>query len=321
MTRVFISHATEDRDFVEKEIISLLQRHGIQTWYSTDDIQTAAHWEQTIRLGLESCDWFLVVLTPRSVASTWVRAEVQWGFDERNDRFVPVLAEDCEWRKIHLMMRTIQFVDFRQVRGEAQRRLLKCWNISPVSLERDRMVKRPGGGSLPEDRGFPVDQAEIPGNLIPACRPTAGRAMGASIMGNVLPGILAMVVGLVVFFGMGKIGEIVGQMIYPPPAGLDPSDPALFLAALAKTMPAGAFVAVLAAWALASFAGAWVAARLAPGGHLAFGLAIGALGTLAAIATMLMIPHPIWVWVLGVAEFLPAAYLGAKLATHIGGLD
>jgi len=139
MTRVFISHATKDRDFVEKEIISLLQRHGIQTWYSKDDIQTASHWEQTIRLGLESCDWFLVVLTPRSVTSPWVQAEVHWALDERNDRFVPVLAEDCEWLKIHLMMRTIQFVDFRQVRGEAQRRLLKCWNISPVGPERDRV--------------------------------------------------------------------------------------------------------------------------------------------------------------------------------------
>jgi serine/threonine protein kinase len=141
MARVFISHATEDREFVEKEIISLLQRHGIQTWYSKDDIHTAVRWEQTIRLGLESCDWFLVVLTPRSVTSTWVQAEVHWALDERHNRFVPVLAEDCEWRKIHLMMRTIQFVDFRQVRGEAQRRLLECWNISPVSPERDRKVE------------------------------------------------------------------------------------------------------------------------------------------------------------------------------------
>ena len=137
MTRVFISHATKDRDFVEKEIISLLQRHGIQTWYSKDDIHTAAHWEQTIRLGLESCDWFLVVLTPRSVTSQWVQAEVHWAFEERKDRFVPVLAEDCEWRKIHLMMRTIQFVDFRQVCSEAQRRLLKCWDISPLNPKRD----------------------------------------------------------------------------------------------------------------------------------------------------------------------------------------
>jgi len=51
-----------------------------------------------------------------------------------------------------------------------------------------------------------------------------------------------------------------------------------------------------------------------PRGKLVFGLAIGTLGLLAAAANMLMFPHPIWVWVLGVAEFLPAAYLGAKLA-------
>ena len=176
MTRVFISHATKDREFVEKEIIPLLQRHGIQIWYSKDDIYTAADWEQAIRQGLESCDWFLVVLTPKSVTSPWVQAEVHWGIEERKNRFVPVLAEDCGVAQIHLMIRTIQFVDFRQASGEAQRLLLKCWNISPVSPERDQRIKGPGGEKLPEEPSFPGRSSRAPRS--PNSCPPPNQAVG-----------------------------------------------------------------------------------------------------------------------------------------------
>jgi hypothetical protein len=132
-------------------------------------------------------------------------------------------------------------------------------------------------------------------------------------MANVSWGILAVVSGAVTFFIVGVVGEIAGHAIFPSPAGMDPTNMESIKANIGK-LPVGAFVWLLVTWALAAFAGAWVAARLAASGKLAFGLAIGTLGLLGAVATMLMIPHPIWVWVLGVAEFLPAAYLGAKLA-------
>jgi hypothetical protein len=132
-------------------------------------------------------------------------------------------------------------------------------------------------------------------------------------MVRVLRGILAVILGLVTLFVLVGAGEFVGHTIFPPPPGLDPNDLDSIKANIDK-IPAGVFVSVLVAWLLAAFAGGWVAARLAPGGKLAFGLAIGTLGLLAAVANMWMIPHPIWVWIIGVAEFLPAAYLGAMLA-------
>src|SRR5262245_3314838 len=114
MPRVFISHSTADRAFVEHEIVQVLDRHGIDRWYCQDDIQSAADWEEKIRRGLELCDWFLVVMSPRSLASRWVRAEVHWALDERPDRIVPVLFEECAWQDLHLLLRCVQHVDFRQ---------------------------------------------------------------------------------------------------------------------------------------------------------------------------------------------------------------
>jgi hypothetical protein len=82
MPRVFISHATADRDFVEREIIPLLQGHGVETWYARDDVAAAEEWERTILKGLRSCDYFLVVMSPQSARSRWVKREVDWAFHD-----------------------------------------------------------------------------------------------------------------------------------------------------------------------------------------------------------------------------------------------
>ncbi len=129
MPKVFISHASADRSFVEKEIVPLLQRYGIGTWYAREDIISAGQWERSIAAGLRECDWFLVVLSPRSIASKWVTAEVNWALDERGESFVPLLMEDCDWKNLHLMIRNIQHVDFRTPTYEARERLLQIWNV------------------------------------------------------------------------------------------------------------------------------------------------------------------------------------------------
>src|SRR5262249_23838018 len=47
--RVFISHSSLDRQFVEGELLSALRGHGVATWHSAEDIQTAEEWERSIR--------------------------------------------------------------------------------------------------------------------------------------------------------------------------------------------------------------------------------------------------------------------------------
>ncbi len=131
MPKVFVSHSAKDRDFVEHEIVQLLQSHGIETWYSTDDIGAGVRWERSIREGLKSCDWFLVVLSNESVKSEWVEAEVHWALDERKGRIVPVRIDDCDEADLHLKLRQIQAVDFRSDRALAQAKLLAAWSAEP----------------------------------------------------------------------------------------------------------------------------------------------------------------------------------------------
>ena len=51
------------------------------------------------------------------------------------------------------------------------------------------------------------------------------------------------------------------------------------------------------------------------------GLVLGVLFLAGGIVNMLLLPHPVWFWVLGVAVFLPSAYLGAKLGAAPGSKD
>jgi len=138
LPRVFLSHATSDRDFVENEIVPLLNRHGIETWYSQTDIGAASNWERMIRTALDTCDWFLVAMSSRSLESEWVRAEVSWAMEERRGKIVPVLLDGVDPNRFHLMMREIQFVDFSGDLPKARKQLLAVWNIEQGESFSDR---------------------------------------------------------------------------------------------------------------------------------------------------------------------------------------
>src|SRR5262245_46867965 len=112
MPKVFISHSTEDRTLVRKQILDPLFRAGIEIWYSVDSIRTADHWERTILQGLQGCDWFLVVLSPRAAKSEWVKDELHWAMEERQGRVIPVLIEPCDLRQFHIRLPRIQVLNF-----------------------------------------------------------------------------------------------------------------------------------------------------------------------------------------------------------------
>ena len=125
---------------------------------------------------------------------------------------------------------------------------------------------------------------------------------------RILLGVLA---GVVVAFGCVFLVEMVGHSLYPPPAGLDLSDPA-DQARVMEAMPAAAKAMVLAAWFIGAGAGAWVANRIA--GRPIAGWIVALLVIAAGVATMVMIPHPAWMWAGGILLPLLAAWVAERTA-------
>jgi hypothetical protein len=108
----FVSHSTEDRRWVEREIIGSLEKHEIKTWYSKASIKTASRWEREILRGMESCDWFLLVASPRAAASEWVKDELNWAIFNRPTRVAPVIMEHCNLWDFHIRLPRLQHIDF-----------------------------------------------------------------------------------------------------------------------------------------------------------------------------------------------------------------
>jgi hypothetical protein len=131
-------------------------------------------------------------------------------------------------------------------------------------------------------------------------------------MSPTVRGIVAVVLGLLTSFAIVFAVEAVNSQVFPMPPGFNLADPESVKAAMAA-LPTAALVVVLAGWLAGALAGAWVAARFArPAGWPP--LAVGVLLLTAAVASMLMIPHPVWFWIVGVAIYPVATWLGARLA-------
>ncbi len=127
---VFLSHEHRDRRFVEK-VASLLKAQGIKYWYSRSHIGGAQQWQDEIGHALNRCDWFLVVLSPRSVKSKWVRREVAYALDKNRyeDKIIPVLYKVCQWKKRFWPLTVIEFIDFTGKFDHGCQNLLKIWKI------------------------------------------------------------------------------------------------------------------------------------------------------------------------------------------------
>ena len=132
-------------------------------------------------------------------------------------------------------------------------------------------------------------------------------------MPPVLRSVLAVLAGLVVGSAVNMGLLWVNSLIFPLPAGVDGTDPAALSAALAKAPPT-AWVLILLAHGGNALVGAWLAAKLAGRAPLVHGLTVGALVLCGGIANLRSIPAPLWVAVVDLALYLPAAWLGAKLA-------
>lgn len=142
---VFLSHAAKDRDFVDR-LGSTLRHNGIRYWYSATHISGAKKWHDAIGRALARCDWFLVVLTPNSVRSSWVKRELLFALNNvrYNERIIPVLVKRCDYARLSWTLPEIQFVDFRKSFEKGCRQLMKIWNVNYGTPSQKRARRGPG---------------------------------------------------------------------------------------------------------------------------------------------------------------------------------
>ena len=127
--------------------------------------------------------------------------------------------------------------------------------------------------------------------------------------------ILAVLVGIAV--GGLTVGgvEMLGHRLFPPPEGLDPSNPESITAAI-EQMPWVALLFVPLAWFVGTLVGTALAANLASSHRIRCAYVVGGLMLLGGVTTLLRIPHPYWLTLLGVFVFFPSTWIGARLSAN-----
>ncbi len=132
---------------------------------------------------------------------------------------------------------------------------------------------------------------------------SALRSIGSVVAGFVAASAVMMIVeminGRVLYPGLAKAAEGVTDR---------ETIRAIFAAA-----PLGALLVVVAGWVLGGVVGGWVTASVAPRATVGHGLVLGALLTLAGVASNLMLPPPAWFWVASLVVLMPSAYAGAHI--------
>ncbi|MEM1152088.1 MAG: TIR domain-containing protein [Pseudomonadota bacterium] len=115
MADIFISYKREDKHLAE-DTIHALKEAGFSVWYD-DRIDPHTSWDETIEREIAAAEAVVVLWTPRSVASQWVRTEADYAAQHR--KIVPVMLEQSA---VPLAYRRTQFADLTQWDGNPEDR-------------------------------------------------------------------------------------------------------------------------------------------------------------------------------------------------------
>ncbi len=72
---LFISHSTQDKEFAER-LHNDLQANGVRCWYAPHDLRSGRKVYRQIDEAVRAYDKLLLILSPASMASEWVRTEI-----------------------------------------------------------------------------------------------------------------------------------------------------------------------------------------------------------------------------------------------------
>ncbi len=82
---VFISHATADDSFV-RQLRQALEGQGIAVWVDSRNLRGGDQLAPDIQQAIVQARQFIVVLSPATINSPWVRWEIQWALEVEQQR-------------------------------------------------------------------------------------------------------------------------------------------------------------------------------------------------------------------------------------------
>ena len=107
MQKVFISYSRKDIDFARK-LAGDLEKADYDVWWDITDLRGGDDWVRTLPAAIEAAFFFIIVLTPNSVESEWVRKEYTQALNLRK-KIIPIMLTPCS---VPFALNTINYVNF-----------------------------------------------------------------------------------------------------------------------------------------------------------------------------------------------------------------
>lgn len=176
-----MSYRKDDRPIAERLVVAL-RAAGKSVWWD-DALAPTEAWDAMIEKEIAAAKVVLVLWTPRSVQSDWVRSEAHYAQDHH--KLIPVLVEKCSIPLAFMLRQAVDLTDGRFDSGNPQWEKLLAWI---EAVDSGDVAAVPG----PHDEALAV--ASVP----------VKAATGASWLGPAPRSrTLAVVAALVVILGLG----------------------------------------------------------------------------------------------------------------------
>lgn len=94
MSHIFVSYSRKDIEFVRK-FVNRLQR-TYRVWWDKIGIHGGEDWEKAIQIGVKNCELMIVILSPDSVESDYVRFEYETAL-KQNKIVMPIVHKPCDY--------------------------------------------------------------------------------------------------------------------------------------------------------------------------------------------------------------------------------
>lgn len=123
---VFLSHSSKDHSFVCR-LGQALKGRGVKVWIDEADVSGGDPFIDKIEEGLADMQHLVVVLSPNSIGSFWVKRELNYGIINKVEgqmgKVIPVLLQTCE---IPALLCERCYVDFREDFDKGLQELLRA---------------------------------------------------------------------------------------------------------------------------------------------------------------------------------------------------
>jgi hypothetical protein len=120
MSSVFICHGSEDKPSIVRQLASDLSCSGFDVWYDEWEIRPGDSLRRKIVSGLEACDYFLIVLSRRSISKQWVQFELDSATVreiEKKTQIIPIVYGTLSHDEVPPDLRRKRYVRFTHGSG------------------------------------------------------------------------------------------------------------------------------------------------------------------------------------------------------------